>query len=322
MNILKRHNSLQKAFKYLLSQGIVSTQKDVAKKMHATPPNVSKALAGDEKALTESFMRRFNIAFGGIFRDAWLLEGEGNMLTSPNERKVITFEYNEKENMFHENLGDSIENTNGYRTICKTTYQIWDPFRDKLRIIQNNGTNLSFNQIVELWNEYILSYTNGSKNEPSETQSNDDHDELTLSEQSGDNSYESVPLLPVEAMAGGLTGISEGVILRDCRKIKSPVNGAEWVIQISGDSMIPELISGTFLYIKRINNKAFIPWGNTLVVDTENGVVVKKLFPVSNTDEYVEARSVNPDYPPYKIETSSIYGIYRILATSFVNSTI
>ncbi len=131
----------------------------------------------------------------------------------------------------------------------------------------------------------------------------------------------TIPLLPIEAVAGGLAGISDGVMLRDCRQIIPPVSGADWAIQISGDSMEPELSSGTILYIKRINNKAFIPWGNTMVVDTENGVVVKKLYPVDNQSEYIEARSVNPNYPPYLIETSSIYGIYRILGTSFVNST-
>ena len=134
-----------------------------------------------------------------------------------------------------------------------------------------------------------------------------------------DNDY--VPLLPVEAMAGTLQGFSEGVALRDCKKIKSPVEGADWAIQISGDSMEPEYRNGSYLYIKKMSGK-FVPWGHTLVVDTIDGVVVKKIFPIDGTDEYIEARSINTKYPPFKIETSCILGMYRVLGGSFINSTI
>lgn len=130
-----------------------------------------------------------------------------------------------------------------------------------------------------------------------------------------------IPLLPVEAMAGTLQGFSEGVELANCRKIKSPVKGADWAIQISGDSMEPEFRNGSYLYIRKMRG-AFIPWGHTMVVDTYDGVVVKNIFPVEGNEDYIEARSINPKYPPFKIETSSILGFYRVLGGSFINSTI
>lgn len=130
-----------------------------------------------------------------------------------------------------------------------------------------------------------------------------------------------IPLLPVEAMAGTLQGFSEGVELANCRKIKSPVKGADWAIQISGDSMEPEYRNGSYLYIRKMRG-AFIPWGHTMVVDTYDGVVVKNIFPVEGNEDYIEARSINPKYPPFKIETSSILGFYRVLGGSFINSTI
>ena len=136
------------------------------------------------------------------------------------------------------------------------------------------------------------------------------------------DSGEIIPLLPVEAMAGGLQYLSRGVVLADCRKIVSPVPGADFAIQVSGDSMEPEIHDGTYIYIKKINEKSFIPWGNTMVVDTENGVVVKKLFPIENDEEAILAKSVNPAYPPFKIPTDSIFGIYRVLGGSFFVSTL
>lgn len=130
-----------------------------------------------------------------------------------------------------------------------------------------------------------------------------------------------VPLLPVEAMAGSLQGFSDGITLRDCRKIKSPVNGADWAIQISGDSMEPEYRNGSYIFIKKMTG-SFIPWGHTMVLDTRDGVVVKNIFPVDGADDIIEARSINTKYPPFKIETSCIIGIYRVLGGSFINSTI
>lgn len=129
-----------------------------------------------------------------------------------------------------------------------------------------------------------------------------------------------VPLLPVDAHAGTLQMWSQGVQLRDCEKVVSPVPGVDFGIRISGDSMEPEFHSGAILFIKRINENAFIPWGNPMVIDTENGVLVKVVFPSDrstdrrgNPCEYIEARSYNPDYPPIQIPTESIYGLYRVI---------
>lgn len=132
-----------------------------------------------------------------------------------------------------------------------------------------------------------------------------------------------VPLLPIEAYAGNLQLWSQGVALRDCEKVVSPVPGVDFAIRISGNSMEPEFQNGSMLFIKRINEKAFIPWGNPMVIDTENGVLVKLVYPVSKTEnqvaavyeqpEYIEARSYNPAYPPFLIPAESIYSLYKIV---------
>lgn len=129
-----------------------------------------------------------------------------------------------------------------------------------------------------------------------------------------------VPMLPVEAFAGNLQLWSQGVQLKDCEKVVSPVPGVDFGIRVSGNSMEPEFQNGSVLFIKRINEKAFIPWGNPMVIDTENGVVVKVVYPVNGEStrpdrdcRFIEARSYNPAYPPFLIPTESIYGLYRII---------
>lgn len=136
--------------------------------------------------------------------------------------------------------------------------------------------------------------------------------------------YETL-LLPVEAFAGGLQMWSNGVRECDCRRIVSPVSGADFAIPVSGDSMEPRFHDGSTLLIKRINEKAFIPWGHPMVIDTENGVLVKKVYPAeekAEEAEYIVAKSINPNYPPIRIPTASIYGLYRVMGTIDIYSNL
>ena len=123
-----------------------------------------------------------------------------------------------------------------------------------------------------------------------------------------------VPLVPSYARAGSFDNYVKGVTEEDCVKVYSPVSNAELAIRVSGDSMEPEFKDHTILFLEKINDKSFIPWGNPLVLDTENGSVVKAIYPSEKGEEYVEARSYNRAYPPFQIPVESIYGMYRILA--------
>ena len=151
--------------------------------------------------------------------------------------------------------------------------------------------------------------------------------EMLLEEEEAeiDDSY-LVPLLPVKAFAGNLQSWASGVELRNCEKVVSPVKGVDFAIRISGNSMEPEFQNGSILYIKRINGRAFIPWGNPMVIDTENGVVVKAVYPSEqnagyDSGGYIIAKSYNPAYPPFKIPVESIYSLYRILSSTKQYST-
>lgn len=132
-----------------------------------------------------------------------------------------------------------------------------------------------------------------------------------------------IPLIPADAFAGPIARLLEtGVTDNDCRSIISPVAGAEMAIPVSGDSMEPTIHDGSILYIARINDRAFIPWGNIMVVDTENGALVKELYPVDNDNSVLQARSLNAKYPPFNIPKSSIRGIYRVLGIAKFHTTL
>ena len=85
---MEKNERLRIAFQYLRSQGKAHTQKDVAEKMKATEPNVSAALKGKPKNLTDEFLMRFNVAYDSIFNLDWLIDEKGEMLASPIHQEI------------------------------------------------------------------------------------------------------------------------------------------------------------------------------------------------------------------------------------------
>ena len=113
---------------------------------------------------------------------------------------------------------------------------------------------------------------------------------------------------------GSLSDFTVSVKDSDCEKVVSPVKGADFAIQVTGDSMAPEYPSGSVILIKKINESAFIEWGKAYVLDTENGSVVKKGVP-SDKEGCIRCVSINPDpsFAPFDVPLSSVFGIYRVL---------
>lgn len=123
---------------------------------------------------------------------------------------------------------------------------------------------------------------------------------------------EMVLVIPTGARAGTLADFAQSIASYDCERIVTPIKGADYAIQVTGDSMSPEYPSGSMIIIKKINEKAFIEWGKTYVLDTENGAVIKNVRRTDNP-EVIECVSLNPAYQPFTMETKYINGWYRVL---------
>lgn len=141
--------------------------------------------------------------------------------------------------------------------------------------------------------------------------------EVTLETPEDDNQETTaklVPLLPIAAQGGSLNDFVVSVKDSDCEKVVSPIKGAQFAMPVSGDSMSPEYPNGSQIFIKRINEKAFIEWGKVYVLDTYNGTVIKILVP-SEKDGYVRCLSINKDpiFAPFDVSWSDVYGVYRVL---------
>ena len=68
--------------------GFSTPKKDIALIMDSNYTNVNSALNGNEKYYTDSFARRLNESFGGIFNDEWLIAGDGEMLNCDHKDNI------------------------------------------------------------------------------------------------------------------------------------------------------------------------------------------------------------------------------------------
>ena len=235
------------AFDYLKSHGLFHTQKELAEKMGAAAPNVSSALKGDPKILTDRFLHRFNNAFGDIFSLEWLCLGEGVMVAGDTD--AIIKERNQTV------IGDNNTTT------------------------QNNSSSNNNNTTT---NNYRGC---GGEDAKAAKEIADMGDRVTALED-GNDIY-TIPLLPISAQGGSFNDFVVSVKDSECEKIISPIKGADFAMSVSGDSMAPEYPSGSQILIKRINENAFIDWGRVYVLDTCNGTVIKRLFPSEKEDAVV-----------------------------------
>ena len=123
---------------------------------------------------------------------------------------------------------------------------------------------------------------------------------------------EMIPVLPTDARAGTLAEFADSIEAYNCERMVSPIRGADFAMQVTGDSMSPEYPSGSVIICKKINEKAFIEWGKVFVLDTPNGAVIKSVRKTDDDNE-VECVSLNPAYQPFRINTEYINGWYRVL---------
>lgn len=124
----------------------------------------------------------------------------------------------------------------------------------------------------------------------------------------------TVPLLPIFAQAGSLTGWSEGIEEQKCERVISPVGNIDMAVHIYGESMYPDIPNGSVVYVRRINPQAFVEWGRPYILDTVNGPLLKYLTPGAD-EEHIRCVSANHDpmYAPFDVSKEDILGIYRVV---------
>lgn len=113
------------------------------------------------------------------------------------------------------------------------------------------------------------------------------------------------PRIPYDAAAGTLTETVEGVTEYQCEEVPviSVFPKYDFTIRIVGRSMEPEYFAGDEVACLKVNEKRFLQWGRVHVLDTTQGVVIKRIY--DNGDSVI-CRSYNPEFPDFIVPKEDI----------------
>lgn len=127
--------------------------------------------------------------------------------------------------------------------------------------------------------------------------------------QASSNSNEGIPLIPLSAMAGALTG-DTSIMEYECERYVIPAfKGADFLIQVKGDSMQPTYYSGDLVACQRVPmDDLFFQWNKTYVLDTKQGALIKRIMPGSDNN-HIMIVSDNVNYPPFELSKDQFHGI-------------
>lgn len=126
-------------------------------------------------------------------------------------------------------------------------------------------------------------------------------------------SKEGIPLIPIDAMAGVLSDNSQIVMEYECEHYVIPMfKGAEFLIPVKGDSMQPKYYSGDIVACKRLPLDTFFQWNRTYVIDSEQGVLIKRVKK-GEDNHHITMVSENPEYEPFQLEKSQIYSLALVI---------
>lgn len=123
---------------------------------------------------------------------------------------------------------------------------------------------------------------------------------------------ETRPRIPFTAAAGSLTSAVEGITADQCEHIPR-VNifpEYDFTIIIKGDSMEPKYEGGDEVACKRIDSTSFIQWGKVHVLDTAQGILIKRTY---EDGDRIRCVSYNQEYPDFSINKSEIYSMSLVV---------
>lgn len=128
----------------------------------------------------------------------------------------------------------------------------------------------------------------------------------------GGDVKDTCPRVPYTAAAGTLTDAVEGITAEQCERTPRVSNfpAYDFTIVIRGDSMEPEYHSGDEVACRRIDSTSFIQWGKTHVLDTAQGIVMKRVY---EDGDKIRCVSYNNAYPDFSIAKSEIYSMNLVV---------
>ena len=131
------------------------------------------------------------------------------------------------------------------------------------------------------------------------------HDASTKKKES-----KGLPVLSFSAMAGHLSENNGTEFSDEFERCVIPdftSRGADFLIRVDGDSMYPRYANGELLAVRIVDTPTFFQWGRVYVMSTQQGCVVKRIFPDPNNENNILCHSENcANYPDYTIPKGDV----------------
>ena len=146
---------------------------------------------------------------------------------------------------------------------------------------------------------------------------------IEIAHQVPEGSNEGIPLIPLDAVAGFPADGGSGVSMDNWERYVIPEfadKGANFLIRVSGDSMVPLYYSGALLACHKITDIRFFQWGTIYVLETSQGILVKRVQESEKYDDCILCVSENDSvHKPFLLprddirSLSTIVGLVRLV---------
>ena len=158
----------------------------------------------------------------------------------------------------------------------------------------------------ELSPEWLMLGEGEMLRDPSKQAANDPKKEIIPSH----THQEGIPLIPIEAWAGALSGEDYSIMEDECERYIVPsFKDADFLITVRGDSMTPRYYSGDIVACRKVFlSDLWFQWGKVYIIDTNQGSLLKKVRRGSS-EETITLVSENPEYEPFELRKDQIYNI-------------
>lgn len=298
-SIKKMADRLKKAVRYIKGSTECVNQALIAEKIDFGRTNLSAALNGEEKYLTEGLIEKVITAFPEINKD-WLLTGNGEMLIEEDEEEPYLRAERNK-------YGLSLQRIQELTNLPLKTLKAYD-----------NGSKEMSDDILEAF-ESLFERIENEYNEREE-------DNISIPVLITDDmvSNVKVPFYEVD-FAGGFTSPDMFSEVKPSFIISSPsFSGADFACVLTGNSMSRRIKNGSVIGLKKINEWwEYFPTNEIYAIVTKNGLRTVKIVKRSTQSGYIDLiPDPLPEYnsPPYEAETirmEYVTGFYQVVAHAF-----
>lgn len=313
-----RKDRLNRAYNFLKNEGIIKKQEDISKAMGVSATNISNALNGRIRVLTDDFLISFANAFKQISLE-WLLNGEGPMLTiepefkDENTPQVMLSE--EDKDVINEQakITDRIMQLVNEHGQIPTTFALKADIEVSLFLKKLKGNAFwSVADIHKICDMYKIRKGWLVDGEGQKFRLPDEVLETIPVRRSYDPNV-GVPYFNVDFelgfdfMTNDQSATPEYMI--NCQKY----NKADAWCNVRGDSMHPTISSGDIIALKEIEDFHVLISGDIYGIITTNGLrTIKRVEDHGNT---LLLKADNPEYGSQVIDKKDIIKVFLVMGS-------